>query len=180
MRFAYADPPYLGCCKLYDHDHGPNSWGPCWDDPLTHESLIVDLTNTFPDGWALSASSPSLGQILKRIPEEVDYRVAAWVKPFCVFKKGVRPCYAWEPVIFSGGRNPSAGFKHPPPVKGGSQTTPKDFLAESITLKKGLTGAKPLKFCLWLLDLLNFQDGDEMVDLFPGTGVMGEAVLARR
>lgn len=21
MRFAYADPPYLGCCALYDHHH---------------------------------------------------------------------------------------------------------------------------------------------------------------
>ena len=36
-------------------------------------------------------------------------RVGAWVKTFCAFKKGVRPAYAWEPVIFTGGRNPSAG-----------------------------------------------------------------------
>jgi hypothetical protein len=21
LRMAYADPPYLGCCKLYDHAH---------------------------------------------------------------------------------------------------------------------------------------------------------------
>lgn len=33
MKFAYADPPYLGCCKLYDHFH-PD--GRCWDDVDTY------------------------------------------------------------------------------------------------------------------------------------------------
>lgn len=168
MRFAYADPPYLGCCSLYNHHH-PD--GMCWDDLTTHRQLITTLWLEY-DGWALSASSPSLKQILSICPGDV--RVAAWVKPFCAFKKGVRPCYAWEPVIFYGGRNPSNGHAHPPPVKGGQQTTPKDFIAESITLKKGLTGAKPEKVCRWILELLNVQPGDEVVDLFPGTGIMGE------
>lgn len=75
-----------------------------------------------------------------------------------------------------------------PPPKGGKQTTPKDFvivetdgpaLPQPITLKKGLTGAKPEKFCDWVLDLLNAQVGDEIVDLFPGTGVMGTVALRR-
>lgn len=104
-----------------------------------------------------------------------DVRIAAWVKPFCVFKKGVRPAYAWEPVIFQGGRNKG----HPPPVKGGKATTPKDFLACNITLRKGLTGAKPEAFCDWVLDLLNVQEGDEAVDLFPGTGVFTARLNAR-
>lgn len=170
MRLAYADPPYLGCCHLYDHYH-PD--GRCWDDLGTHQDLIARLCDEFPDGWALSASSVSLRSLLPACPE--DARVAAWVKPFCAFKRGVRPCYAWEPVIFRGGRNPSNGYPHPPPVKGGAQTTPKDFIAESITLKKGLTGAKPERVCEWILDLLGYQDGDELVDLYPGTGVMGRA-----
>lgn len=167
MRFAYADPPYLGCCKLYDHEHGEE--GGCWDDVRTHAQLIHALVNVFTDGRALSASSPSLRAIL---PEDV--RVASWVKPFCAFKRGVRPCYAWEPVIFWRGRNPPM-VSHPPPVKGGEQTTPKDFIAESITLKKGLTGAKPDKVCQWILDLLGYREGDEIVDLYPGTGAMGRA-----
>lgn len=134
---------------------------------------------------ALSLSTPSLRTLLPMCPE--DARVASWVKTFCAFKKGVRPCYAWEPVIFYRGRNKN----HPPPVKGGKQTTPKDFLldpteepipgdlvfAGPITLKKGLTGAKSEKFCRWVLDLLNAQPGDEVVDLFPGTGVMGRVAL---
>jgi hypothetical protein len=86
----------------------------------------------------------------------------------------VRPCYAWEPVIFWRGRNPSAGFKHAPPEKGGRQITPKDFIVEPITLRKGLIGAKPEKVCRWILSLLNAQMGDEVVDLYPGTGIMGK------
>lgn len=49
-------------------------------------------------------------------------------------------------------------------------------LLAPITLKKGLTGAKPEAFCRWVLDLLNFQPGDTLDDLFPGTGVMGRMV----
>ena len=173
MRFAYADPPYLGCCRLYDHHH-PD--GRCWDDVETHAALIERLSAGFPDGWALSATSVSLRTILPLCP--ADVRVASWVKPFCAFKRGVRPAYAWEPIIFRGGRNPSAGYKHPPPAKGGAQTTPKDFIAEPITLRKGLTGAKPRKVCDWILSLLGVVEGDEVVDLFPGTGVMGEAARA--
>lgn len=170
MRIAYADPPYLGCCRLYEHHH-PD--GQCWDDVATHAALIERLCQDFPDGWALSATSVSLRTILPLCP--ADVRVAAWVKPFCAFKRGVRPAYAWEPVIFRGGRNPSAGHSHPPPKKGGAQTTPKDYVAESITLRRGLTGAKPRKVCEWILALLNVQEGDEVVDLYPGTGIMTEA-----
>lgn len=166
MRFAYADPPYFGKCgKFYGHNH-PD--GRCWDDLSTHELLVKRLEAEYPDGWALSLSSPTLRDLLPLCPP--DIRVAAWVKPFCIFKKGVRPAYAWEPVLFRGGRN----VRPPVPEKGGKQITPKDYIAEPITLKKGLTGAKPEKFCRWVLDLLNVQSGDEVTDLFPGTGIMGQ------
>lgn len=167
MRFAYSDPPYLGCCEKYNHYH-PD--GRCWDDVETYRLHIQQIVADYPDGWALSASSVSLRTLLPLCPPDV--RVAAWVKPFCAFKRGVRPAYAWEPVIWRGGRNPSNGHKHPPPLKGGQQTTPKDFIAESITLRKGLTGAKPQRVCEWILQLLNVQPGDEVIDLFPGTGIM--------
>lgn len=177
MRFAYADPPYLGCCGLYDHEHGED--GRCWDDPETHRQLIDALVRDFPDGWALSMSTTSLSTLAPMLPRDV--RWGSWVKTFCAFKKGVRPCYAWEPVAFWRGRNPKR-FPHAPPAKGGKQNTPKDFivtvdeslvLAEPITLRKGFTGAKPEAFCEWVLDLLNVQEGDELIDVYPGTGVMG-------
>jgi hypothetical protein len=174
LVMAYADPPYLGCCALYDHGH-PD--GRCWNDVETHRLLIERLGDEYPDGWALSASTPSLRTLLPLCPEDV--RIAAWVKTFCAFKRGVRPAYAWEPVIFRGGRNPGFGFPHVPPPKGGKQNTPKDFVAQPITLKKGLTGAKPAAFCAWVLDLLNIQPGDVLHDLYPGTGSMGEALNER-
>lgn len=177
MRFAYADPPYLGCCGLYDHFHGDD--GLCWDDPTTHKLLIERLCDEYPDGWAMSASAPSLQTLLPMCP--TDTRTSPWCKSFSAFKKGVRPAYAWEPVLWRGGRNPANGYPHAPPVKGSKQNTPKDFhwtdeggLLAPITLKKGFTGAKPPAFCDWVIDLLNVQVGDELHDLFPGTGIMGE------
>ena len=70
------------------------------------------------------------------------------------------------------------GYRHAPPMKGGKQNTPKDFLVEPITLKKGLVGAKPAKVCAWILDLLNFQHSEDFLhDLFPGSGSMGAAIF---
>lgn len=175
MKLAYADPPYLGKCgKFYQHNH-PD--GLCWDDLTTHKLLTERLERDYPDGWALSCSSPSLRDLLAFMPS--DARIGAWVKPFCIFKKGVRPAYAWEPVIFRGGNNPPR-VKHPPPLKGGRQTTPKDFIACPITLRRGLTGAKPAKVCEWILDLLGAGPDDEVADLYPGTGAFSRAAEARR
>jgi hypothetical protein len=164
MKFAYADPPYIGqALRHYSHD--PN----CAE--VDHEALVGTLMQDFPDGWALSASAPSLAIILPLLPK--GHRIAVWCKSFCAFKRNVRPAYAWEPVIFFGGRNPMNGHRAIIPEKNGKQTTPKDFHIAPITLKKGLVGAKPESVCRWILDLLNVQEGDEVVDLFPGTGVMG-------
>ncbi len=173
MRFAYADPPYIGQAKRH-YSHDPQ----CAE--VDHADLISRMVREFPDGWALSASAPSLRVILPLLHE--GYRIGVWCKSFCAFKRNVRPAYAWEPVIFWGGRNPMNGYRAIIPEKNGKQTTPKDFIVEEpawewikepITLQKGLVGAKPEKVCRWILDLLNVQQGDEVVDLFPGTGIMG-------
>jgi hypothetical protein len=165
LRFAYADPPYLGMgAKFYASHHEDASDA---DSPAWHAELIDRLVGEFPDGWALSCSSPSLRVLLPMTPD--DTRVAAWVKPFHAFKKGVRPAYAWEPVLFRGGRN----HKPPAPPKGGKAITPRDWVSANMTLRKGLPGAKPPEFCRWVLDLLGYQAGDELVDVFPGTGIMG-------
>lgn len=159
MRLAYADPPYLGCAHLYPEHPDSKKW----DSPSAHVDLMDYLDATY-DGWALSASAPSLSEILPCAP--VIARVAVWVKPFAAFKKNVRIAYTWEPVIFKPGRDSS---RDGAPVG-------RDHLSESITLKKGLTGAKPEAFCRWVLTLLGYVDGDTVDDLFPGTGVMGRVV----
>lgn len=167
ITVAYADPPYLGQGrKLYGKHHNEAH---LWDDPETHRALIVRMSDEYPDGWALSCSSPSLRTLLPMCP--ADVRIGAWVKPFHIFKKGVRPAYAWEPVIYRGGRNAN----HPPPPKGGKATTPRDWVAANIMLRTGLTGAKPPAFCSWLFDLLGLRPDDKFVDLFPGTGGVSAA-----
>ncbi len=159
MRFGYADPPYIGQAKKrYSHD--PK----CAE--VNHEMLIAHLNDEF-DGWALSCSSPSLKTILPMCPD--DCRVGSWVKPFCIFKPNVPIAYAWEPVIFRGGRKRTR-----------QQPTVRDFVSANITLKRGLTGVKPDTFCDWLFDLFNIQDGDEFVDLFPGSGAVTRALEAWR
>jgi len=159
-RFCYADPPYLGCGKRLYGDMHPDAGD--WDDPERHRKLIEQLCDEYPDGWAMSLHTPSLRTILPMCPE--DCRVAAWVKPFAAFKPNVTVAYAWEPVIFRGGR--------PRPR---TMPTVRDWVAENITMMKGCPGAKPEGFTLWLIDLLNIEPQDEFVDMFPGSGMVTKA-----
>jgi len=155
MKFAYADPPYIGqAAKHYD----------CAE--VNHEVLLARLMDEFPDGWALSASSPSLREIIRMPLYPEKARIGAWVKPFCSFKKNVNPAYAWEPVIFYGGRRKGTG-KH--------IETERDWCAESITLRKGLSGVKPLGVCYWIFEMLGMCKCDEFHDLFPGSGAVTKA-----
>lgn len=161
MRFAYADPPYLGCGRLYVKHH-PGALE--WDALPRHQRLIEQLCDEYPDGWAMSLSSPSLRTILPMCPE--DCRVGQWVKPFASFKPNVNPAYAYEPVIWRGGR----------PFTRVDDTV-RDWVSVNITLKRGLTGAKPRDFCRWIFSLLNARKGDLLFDLFPGTGAVHDAWL---
>lgn len=153
MRFIYADPPYIGQAKKH-YSHDPN----CAE--VDHAALIAQL-ETY-DGWALSCSSPSLQQILSLCP--ADVRIAAWVKPFCSFKPGVNPAYAWEPVVWKSAR---------PRTR--EQMTVRDWVSANITLERGLSGAKPDTFCYWLFELLNIQPEDTFEDLFPGSRAVSRA-----
>lgn len=159
MRFAYADPPYLGCGRLY-LPHHPAALA--WDNPETHRDLIQRLSDEYPDGWALSASSPSLWTILPMCP--ADVRVSPWVKPFASFKPGVNPAYCWEPVIWRGGRT----------KRSRAEDTVRDYHSENIAMRRGLPGAKPPAFAAWIAALLgaDVRRGDTITDLFPGTGAM--------
>lgn len=160
MRFAYADPPYLGKGASHYGEHHPEA--ALWDNPETHHELIDWLVWNYPDGWALSMNSTNLHILLPMCP--ADVRVAAWVKTFAVYKRNVRNAYTWEPVILRGGRTSS---------QDGAPVC-RDSLAEPIALRTGLRGAKPQRFNRWVLDMLGFIDGvDTIDDMFPGTGGMG-------
>lgn len=158
MRFAYADPPYFGCGRRYYSDH-PGAAD--WDLQDTHLALLDRLNTQFVDGWALSCNSKDLRWLLPACPDTA--RVAVWAKPFSAgFKPGLRVSYTWEPVIWFGGRRRHTA----------GQAVVRDTLTLNTTTRTGLVGSKPQGFNRWVLDLLGFQDGDELVDLFPGTGGM--------
>lgn len=160
MRFAYADPPYLGCASLYKDKHQDWAW---YDKKRAHKDLIVSLWDNYPDGWAMSCSSTSLQTILGLF-NGCPIRVGAWVKPFAVFKPNVGVAYAWEPVIFSGGRKRTR-----------EEDTVRDWVSANITMQTGMPGAKPRAFCRWIFSILNIKRGDEFVDLFPGSGAVANA-----
>lgn len=157
MRFCYLDPPYIGQSKKHYGDH------PDYAGEVDHAELIERICRDYPDGWALSCSSPSLWEILPMCPPDV--RVMAWVKPFASFKRGVGVAYAWEPVIVRGGRK-----------RDRSELTVRDWVSANITLERGTHGAKPEAFCYWLFDVLGIEAEDTLVDMFPGSGAVTRAL----
>lgn len=160
MKFAYADPPYLGCAKKhYGNRHAEAA---VYDTLDGHRVLIERLGAEYPDGWALSCTSGNLFDILPLCP--AGCRIGAWVKPFASFKVNVNPAYAWEPLVWKGGRRRGRDFD-----------TTRDFVSTPITLKRGCPGAKPKDFCWWMFDLLGMEPEDEFHDLFPGSGAVMKA-----
>ena len=159
MRLAYADPPYPGCAHLY-RDH------PDYAGEVDHTALLASLYEDF-DGWCLHTSSPQLAAVLGMVEEfEIeDVRVMAWVKPFAAFKANVSVAYAWEPMLVKAARKPTVT----------NRMVYRDWIAEPITLQRGLTGAKPERVCQFLFEVMGCRPDDELVDLFPGTGAVTAA-----
>lgn len=154
MRFAYADPPYPGTAKRYYASE------PTYAGEVDHEQLIASLQSAGYDGWALSTSAKALRALLPLCPPSV--RVCPWVKPGGASPQthGLHNC--WEPLIVVGGR------QRPPGVR--------DWLRAHAARGGGtLPGRKPVAFCAWLFDCLGMVAGDELDDLFPGSGIVTRA-----
>jgi hypothetical protein len=161
MKFAYADPPYIGQAKKHYRDHQD------YAGEVDHAELIRRLERDY-DGWALSCSSPTLGYLLSLCTTKV--RVGAWVKPWAAQLNTVRVGYVWEPVIFAGGRWRPSEFDQrvydwimAPPV---------------ISNHNGTRGSKPQAFCYWLFTMLGVTTADEFDDLFPGSGAVTQHLEA--
>lgn len=159
MRFAYADPPYLGVAQKRYPEH-PESW--VYDTLEGHRQLIDRLVSEYPDGWAYSLSAKSLYELLPLCPPDV--RVMAWVKPFTTYFPNVNPAWTWEPVIVSGGRK-----------RGRDVPTVRDYVVANapVVKGKGFTGRKPEAFIVWLFAVLGMKPDDDLDDLFPGSGIVG-------
>ena len=173
LRLAYADPPYPGRARKYYADH------PDYAGEVDHVELIARLAAEY-DGWALSTAADSLPEVLASCPPGV--RVAAWVRG----ERPTRsrgPLNAWEPVLYSGGRLHVAD-----PHTTRRVSTPDASLVDArridtLIYRPGVRrtdpnrviGAKPAVFARWIFDLLGAMPGDEMHDVFPGSGGIARA-----
>jgi hypothetical protein len=153
MRLAYADPPYPGNAALYVGH-------PDYAGEVDHRELVAELVRF--DGWALSTSSRSLRSVLALVPPET--RVLIWAN-YSIGR-------SWEPVLVSPAR--------PIPATG----APRDWLRVDVEAFQWrprpdgyVIGRKPREFCIWLFRWLGAIAGgdDELVDLFPGSGAVGDA-----
>lgn len=162
MKIGYADPPYFGCGKLYAAHH-PDALD--WDEPATHVRLVEQLQDEY-DGWVLhmSATPESIELYAPLIPNS-GARWCMWVKGFAAFKRNVSVAYAFEPVVIKPARKPVVS----------KRLVMRDWINESITLKRGLTGAKPEAVCHWAFELAAAHPDDTLDDLFPGTGAVSKA-----
>lgn len=173
LTVAYADPPYIGQSKKHYGEHAD------YAGEVDHGQLLDRLISDYPDGWALSLHVPSLGVILSMCEDRGlslmggDIRIASWCKTFGAYKRNVRVAYVWEPVIFKPPRRLEGSVPTRDFCTDGDDGEP--VLFESITMKKGLSGAKPDRFSYWLFNVLGLRPQDELHDLFPGSRAVSQA-----
>jgi hypothetical protein len=159
LRLAFADPPYPGQAKLY-RNH------PDYAGEVDHEALVARLSEF--DGWALCSGAGMLRYVLPLCPPGT--RVMCWFK---TRGTGIKPRlslqYGWEPVMVYGGRRRS---HHAPMLWDVLTCYPGNYRAHAgdATL---IPGIKPPAFCEWVFRALGAQQGDELVDIFPGSGAVG-------
>lgn len=154
MRFAYADPPYLGLAAKFYGD-------PTYDALDAHADLLRRLDSGYP-AWAYSLHAPSLKQLAPLLPDGA--RFGAWAKSWASFKPGVDPAYTWEPLFFRSVRKWSR-----------DKTTARDYVVAPIATGRKFKGAKSPKFCFWMFDLLGARPDDQFDDLFAGSGAVTRA-----
>lgn len=165
-RIAYADPPYPGRSARYYGDH------PDFAGEVDHATLVASLAAEY-DAWALSTAADSLQDVLAVCPPGV--RVAAWVRGARPHRDALGPVSSWEPVIYGGQVLSRRGGL----VDGSPADRRIDSLVLGVTARTTdphrVIGAKPAGFCAWLFRLLDARPGDELVDVFPGSGGVARA-----
>lgn len=162
MRFAYADPPYLGQGKRHYGDH-PDAGR--WDSISAHHNLVKELDSEY-DGWALSLSMKSLQTILTVCNPRVI--VLGWFKPIAP-PLGDHRRYNWEPVIVKPLRRYGPGYVPTALIESPPQFTFRE------TPNSHVIGEKPESFFHWVFASAGVDKDDTFIDLFPGSGAGGRA-----
>ncbi len=180
MRLAIADPPYLGRAALWYGGKGRSKQGTAgraagrgdlapefhpdaarWDDPQAHIDLMAQLDVDY-DGWAMAASAKTLDTLAPGIPEQA--RIAVWHVTNAI-PDGARVHCRWEAVI----------FKQPRSRRARATGMPVDDVLSAPHPMRGFVGSKPAVWTRWVLDMLGYQPGDVVRDIFPGSGAVQEA-----
>lgn len=164
MRFAYADPPYIGQAKRHYGKH------PHFAGEVDHAELIARMDAGF-DGWALSLSVKSLQEVLSLCPDSVA--VLAWFKPIAP-PLGDHRRYNWEPVICKPVRQYGPGY-----VPLACVASPPQFTFRAKP-ESHVIGEKPAEFSHWVFANAGLDESDEITDLFPGSGAVSRAWMTYR
>jgi hypothetical protein len=130
-----------------------------FDELDAHRALLERLVSEF-DGWALATTPDGLGAYH---PLPVSCRILSWHRTNGL-PGAHRILSRWEPVIVF------------PPRTRRARTTG-GYVPDVLTCgapRGGFPGAKPPAWTRWVLDALGYDpDEDELVDLFPGSGAVG-------
>ena len=181
QKLAIADPPYLGRAELWYGGKGRSKQGTAgraagrghlapefhpdaarWDDPAEHIALMRAMGRDY-DGWAMAASGKTLAPIIG-VADNLGARLAIWHVTNAI-PDGARVRNTWEAVF----------YKVPDTRRAvGTGHRVRDHLIAGHPMS-GFVGAKPDMWTRWVLDLLGFAAGDEVTDMFPGSGAVSRA-----
>jgi hypothetical protein len=181
-RLCIADPPYLGRAVRWYGVGGCGEGGgkgqadqhpdaKIWDNPETHKQLVRNLERDY-DGWAIAMSVHSLSTYLEvaETDSRNGIRVCVWHKPSAV-TSGNRITNNWEPVL----------IKVPNDRKGWASGKPR--MTDVLTCnppRQNFIGSKPTQWTNWVLDLLGYEEGDTVNDLFYGSGAVTMALQQQK
>lgn len=158
LRVAYADPPYPGKAHLY-RDHRD------YAGEVDHRALLQRLA--LYDGWALSTSSAALPRVCHLALElGLHPSVASWHRGPRVVP-AAHPLHAWEPVLYV----PARAWA----LDSGRIDTLEHVARPRYSDPDHVVGSKPSAFSHWVFALLGALPGDELHDLFPGSGGVARA-----
>lgn len=136
-----------------------------WDDPARHKRLLAELIADY-DGFVIATSLDGISAY-GELPTAA--RIAIWHRSNA--NPGAhRIRTTCEAVIVY----PPTGRRS---NRGGVGMV-SDHLSAPVP-RGGFTGRKPDKWVDWVLDMLTWQPGDRVDDLFPGSGTVAARIAAR-
>ena len=171
LRFAIADPPYLGRANRWYGDGRGIQGGrgradshpdaALWDTVAAHHDLVRTLRRDY-DGYAIACPPDSLAVYLAVAPE---LRVMVWHRRNAP-PSGARVGFAWEAVLVA----------IPADRRGRKIGIGRSDVLDATAPRIGFAGAKPEAWTRWVLDVMGVEPEDAVVDLFAGSGAVSDAI----